>query len=489
LLTESEILKFIQNDVGSTKKQYAKIGVNYYEGEHDIKNYKLYYYNGDGVLVEDKTRSNIKISHPFFTELVDQEVQYMLSGGEAYVKSDTPELQAELDEYFNENEDFTSELYEVLTGCIVKGYEYMYAYKNSADKLAFQCADSMGVIEVDAKYSSDNKNYYIYWYIEKINSDNKTVKKIQVWDDNQTYFYTQIDGGALEVDEGIINPRPHVLYKKDNDDNTYYEGLGYVPFFRLDNCKKQISGLKTVKEIIDDYDLISCGLSNNLQDASEYLVVVRGFQGDNLEELMQNVKVQKHIGVPGGKDEAGGVDFKTVDVPYEARKTKLELDESNIYKFGFGLNTAGLRDTSATTNIAIKAAYSLLDLKVNKLEIRLKQFLRKILKVVLEEINTANGTDYQQKDVYFNFVREIPTNAQENAQIKLTEAQTKQTEINTLLNLAATLDNETIMQNVCGVLDIDYEQIKGKLPLDDAETDIMDAENSLKAELEDGKTP
>ena len=78
MLTESEILQFIQEDRTSEKKRHARIGQRYYEGVHDIRDYRLYYYNSDGQLVEDKTRSNIKISHPFFTELVDQEVQYML---------------------------------------------------------------------------------------------------------------------------------------------------------------------------------------------------------------------------------------------------------------------------------------------------------------------------------------------------------------------------------------------------------------------------
>lgn len=43
-------------------------------------------------------------------------------------------------------------------------------------------------------------------------------------------------------------------------------------------------------------------------------------------------------------------------IPYQARQAKLELDEKNIYRFGMGLNTAGLKDTSATTNIAINEA-------------------------------------------------------------------------------------------------------------------------------------
>ena len=104
MLKKSEILDFIEQDKSDERKRQAREGERYYEGEHDIKNYKLYYYNGDGELTEDKTRSNIKISHPFFTELVDQQVQYMLSGKEGFAFSEDTELQKILDEYFNNNE-------------------------------------------------------------------------------------------------------------------------------------------------------------------------------------------------------------------------------------------------------------------------------------------------------------------------------------------------------------------------------------------------
>ena len=65
MLTEAEILKFINNDRQSKKKELARKGQAYYEAEHDIKKYKVYYVDGDGKLQEDKLRSNIKISHPF----------------------------------------------------------------------------------------------------------------------------------------------------------------------------------------------------------------------------------------------------------------------------------------------------------------------------------------------------------------------------------------------------------------------------------------
>lgn len=101
----------------------------------------------------------------------------------------------------------------------------------------------------------------------------------------------------------------------------------------------------------------------------------------------------------------------------------MELDEKNIYRFGMGLNLSGLKDTSATTNIAIKAAYSLLDLRCKHLERNIKRFLRKIVAVCIDEINQQNGTDYQITDVYFEFTHEVMSNEQENKQNELTEAQ------------------------------------------------------------------
>lgn len=483
MLQIEEIKRFIEEDAASDKKIAALKGQAYYDGEHDIKDYRLFYFNNDGVLVEDKTRSNVKIPHPFFTELVDQTVQYMLSGTDGFVKSDIPELQTELDAYFNENEDFAAELSEVLTGCQTKGFEYMYGYKNEDDKLSFMCADSVGVIEVREKDADDGCKYVIYWYIDRIEKGKKNIKRIQVWDDKQTYFYVQEDDGEIALDASEkINPKPHILYKKEGDDSNYYDWFGYIPFFRLDNNKKQIPSLKTVKALIDDYDIMASSLSNNLVDFDTPLHVVKGFEGDNLETIQQNIKTKKIMGV----GEGGDVEVRTVDIPYEARKVKLELDEKNIYRFGMGLNTAGLKDTAATTNIAIKAAYSLLDLKASKLEIRLRQFLRKILKAVLKEINDTNGTDYQQKDVYFDFQHEVMSNEQENAQIELTEAQRRDVQINTLLNIAARLDNETLMQNVCEVLDIDYEQAKGKLPdPNEAENGLKEAENALNGVVTD----
>ena len=204
---------------------------------------------------------------------------------------------------------------------------------------------------------------------------------------------------------------------------------------------------------------MACGLSNNLQDVSEALYVVKGFQGDNLEEMIQNIKTKKHIGV----EPDGDVDVKTIDLPYQARMNKLEVDEKNIYRFGMGFNSAQLGDGNVT-NVVIKSRYALLDLKCNKLATKMKAFLKKLTKIALQEINELNGTDYQLSDVYFNVDdREVMTNASDNALIEKTEAEIQQIKLTTILNAAARLDNDTVLQAICELFDLEFDDVKASV--------------------------
>ena len=439
MLTIDEIEHFILQDSTDPIKQQAREGQRYYEADHDIKKYRLFYPDSDGHLVEDRTRSNIKISHPFFTELVDQAVQYMLSGKSRFAISDDKDIQSILDESLNHNPPFISELYDTLTGCLVKGSEYMYAYKDEDGRLSFQRADSLGVIEVRAKDTLDRSDYIIYHQIERLDKDRETIRKIQVWDRDKVWYYVKEGAKPIEKDPNVTtNPRPHIVYCDGKTDS-----LGFIPFFRLDLNRKRISSLKPIKPLIDDYDLMSCGLSNNLQDLTEGIFIVKNYMGDSIDDLIQTIKVKKAIGV----DTEGDVDIKTIDIPYEARKVKLQLDEDNIYRFGMGLNSQKTGDGNIT-NVVIKSRYALLDLKCNKLEIQLKAFLSKLIKAILDDTKAKHTL----RDVRISFERCTVTNALDNAQIALTEAETLQTRIETMLALKDTLGEDEVRKSIQNLL-------------------------------------
>lgn len=478
MLSETEIKQFIDDDISSDRKKLAAVGQRYYEAEHDILKCRLFYYNAEGKLEEDTMRSNIKISHPFFTELSDQLSSYMLSFSENPIRAkETAEgLQDHLDSYFDD--EFWSEVGELITGAYNKGFEYVYGYKGADNRMLFECADSMGVIEVRAKDTDDGCEYIIYWYVDRIAKGKKQIRRIQVWSEAETYYYVQDgEGGKIEFDDSEpINPRPHVVYKDEETGQKMGSPLGYIPFWRLDNNKKQISGLKPVKPLIDDYDLMECGLSNNLADFDTPLHVVSGFDGDNLDEIQQNVKTKKIIGV----GEGGDVNIRTVDIPYQARKVKADEDEKNIYRFGFGFNSSQVGDGNVT-NVVILSRYTLLDLKANKLEKRLKKLLKQIIKVVLAEINQEHGTDYQISDIKFDFQRSVMTNESENIANEKIKAETRQIVVNTILNVAVQIGEEKAVQLICEEFDIDFEEIKDELEKRKEEQNLNAAQNALNS--------
>lgn len=475
MLTIEEIEKLMKIDQNSEIKRKAKIGQKYYDAEHDILNYRIFYYNDNEELVEDTTRSNIKISHGFFTELVDQEIQFLLSKFSIRAKNSTnTALDEELQDRFDEQ--FKTELSDTAEGTVVKGWNYMYGYLAEDNKTRFKNADCLGVIEVRENEANDKTEHMIYYYIDRVDEKRNKIMKIEVWDKDYRYFYIKVGNGPIQKDANeSINPRPHKVYKEN--DELFYKtsepGYGKIPFFRLDNNKKRFSGLKSIKKLIDDYDLMNCGLSNNLQDVADALYVVKGYKGTNLEQLHQNIRTKKMIGV----GEQGGVDIKTIDIPYEARKTKMELDEKNIYKFGMGFNASQTGDGNIT-NIVIKSRYTLLELKCNKLEKYIRSFLNPMIQIALDEINEQQGTNYTLKDVEICLEREIPTNEKDNAEIEKYKAEAKQIEVNIILDVAAKLDDETIIKSLCDILDLDYEEVKGKIQVD--KIDLNEASKLLE---------
>ncbi len=342
MLTVTEIKHFIDDDITSERKRRAKEGQRYAEGIHDILQNRLFYFNADGKLVEDSFRTNIKICHPFFMELAEQLPAYMLSFKENPIraKENVEHLQEYLDDYFDD--EFWTEIGEFIGGAYTKGFEYLYAKKNDQNKLVFECADSIGVVEVRAKDTDDHCEYVIYWYIDRIEKGKKEIKRILVWSEKEVAYFVQKGNGAIELDKNEpINPRPHFIYTDTETGKQTGGNLGKIPFWRLDNNKKRQSGLKPIKGLIDDYDRMQCGLSNNLTDFDTPLYFVTGYPGTDLDELQQNLKTKKIVSTP---DSEGGIEVNTVSIPYEARKVKAEEDEKNIYRFGMGFNSSQVGD-------------------------------------------------------------------------------------------------------------------------------------------------
>lgn len=446
--------KAIEEDQNSKTKEKARIGQKYYNYRHDILDNRIFYIDDNDMVQEDHNASNVKIPHAFFTELVDQKVQYLLSNPvKTEVEDET--FKEYLKEYYNE--ELQLFLQEITEGFSLKGFEYAYARTNSNDKLCFQVSDSIQTFTVYDEFNEPKR--IVRYYDKDIYRDGKntTVTYAEVWNDKQVFYFVTSKNKRFMLDENReINPKPHIL-AKSQDGKLLKRSYDTIPFYRVANNKNETTDLEPIKALIDDYDLMACFLSNNLQDFADAIYVVKGFRGDDLSKLRQNIKAKKTVGV--GAD--GGVDVKTVEIPTEARKTKLDIDKQAIYKFGMGFDSSQIADSNGSvTNVAIQSGYSLLNMKCNKAEVRLRALLSWMNEMIVADINRRYGTAFKASDITIKMERETMTDQKENAEIEKIEAETKAVIIQNIIAAAPRLDDESVLKLICEQFELDFEEVQ-----------------------------
>ena len=460
----SAVKEVVDKDRIAKHKKHMREGISYYKHRHDIEDLRFFYVDNEGTIHEETARSNIKIAHSFFTELSDQKTQYLLSNPVEFT-SEQERLQDYLDEYIDE--EFQLMLQEVVDGGNQKGYEFVYT-KLGQERLSFAVADSQKVVQI---YDENNQLIAIVrYYDSEIYKQDKPVKvtKAELWDSEKVHYFVSDENKAYMLDDSYpINP----LYLNtivDKEKGAFGQSLGaalniddFIPFLRYDNNKYQTTDLQPIKAIIDDYDLMACSMSNNLQDYDQPFFAVKGFNSDNYENLLTNLRSRGAVGT----GENGGIEVHTVNIPVEARKEKLRIDKEAIYKFGMGFDSSQVGDGNIT-NVVIQSRYTLLDLKCNKAEIRLRKLLKRILKLIVADINRRFNTSYTTDDLEIIIKRSTMVDEKEKEDIEKVKAEAKQVAIQTILEAAPHLPSETVLEMLCEQFDLDFEEVKDLLELE-----------------------
>lgn len=472
----ARIKRLVNADRYSPAKSAMRQAMAYYKGRHDIYDYKLYYFDNNDRLQEEKYRSNTKIAHGFFTELVDQKVQYLLSNP-VEVTTQQEGLQEFLDDYLDE--DFQLMLQELVEGASQKAVEYAFWRLDASGRLVFRSADALSVIPIyDDNAQMVQAIYYVDDEIVK-NGQKKLVTRIQFWTEEQVFYFIYLDD-KVELDTTVaVNPAYHRLVKNEKTGEVLGKGYGRLPFLVLENNRQKTTDLLPIKDLIDDYDLMACALSNNLIDFDHPVYAVKGFMGDSLDVLVTNLKSRKTVAL----DDTGGIDVKTVDIPIEARKEKLLIDKEAIYKFGMGFDNSQVGDGNVT-NVVIKSRYSLLDLKCNKIEIRLRKLIKQMVELIVENINVLYGKAYDTSDIEIAIVRDVMANEVDNVNMAKTEADTKQVAVQTILDASSKLDQRTVLNLLAEVLEIDPDEVEKALEEEGYTSDFV-----KETEVEDGSEP
>lgn len=201
------------------------------------------------------------------------------------------------------------------------------------------------------------------------------------------------DGATLLRREGkmlqTVQPkRPYILTEStDALGQTTLVGQGYgtLPVLPLyANGEHHTELTPSIKAKIDAYDTILSDFADNLERANDVYWVLNNFGGtmDEAAEILEQINRLKAVAaVTDGTSSSSSAEPKTIEVPYAARQAALTLLERALYRDWMALDMDQLTGGSLT-NVAIRAATAALDLKADRYEWQVMQFVRSLLRML-----------------------------------------------------------------------------------------------------------
>lgn len=387
-LTSNRIKDLIDTHLKSEARKQMQLGINYYEGKHDILNFIPYYWL-DGQQIQDKVKSNYRLPHLFHKILVDQKVGYVV--GNPVVIGTAEDTNEDSTDKKDKAESLLMELLgdsfdDVINDWVLyasnQGVGWLHFFIDSKGQLNFIVVDGQELIPVyDTKYQKQLVGMLRYYEVEEVIETGIKVKleshkryRVEWWASQNVTYYSQTDTGEFILDpEYSPNPGGHfVSYNTQSPEKIIQGSWEAVPFVSLDNNSLRQTDLQPIKALIDAYDKVKSGWINDLTDLQELIFVLKGYSAltnqayKGLSELaifLQDLKNNKVISV----EEDGGVDTLKAEIPVEAKDKFLSITRQEIFYFGQGVDTSNEKFGNAPSGISLKFLYSLLDMKVNTL--------------------------------------------------------------------------------------------------------------------------
>lgn len=424
--TKEHLMKVVEADRIGSRHSHAKLGVRYYNNDNDILYEQKYYFNAEGKKVVDETKSNNRLAHNFYGLLVKQKVGYVL-GKPMNFKTTNPALNEFLNDFLGDKWNMTAQ--ELLKNASNKGDEWLYCYIDEDGELDYTVCPTEQIIPLwNNGFKTKLEGVIRYFDTKNLRGDEAT--HVQLWTDKDvTYFLVGSEGVHIQ------GQKPHF------EINGVGYGFGVIPFVQFKNNEEQTTDLSLVKELIDNYDKVTSGLANDLEEIQDTIYVLKGYQGTDSSEFMENLRYYKLIKV----DEEGAVQKLELHIPVEAKNAQLRRLENDIYRLGMGVDVSAEK-LGNSSGVALKFIYSLLDLKADLAEVQFKKGIRHLLKIVESWLKISRGVVVDRKEVKVTFNRSMIINTKE--------------QIVNVVNSVGLISEETLLANHPFVTDVEYEMKK-----------------------------
>lgn len=333
--------------------EWMKTGDKYYQVDNDILDVKAK--TGD-----DDYRADNRLAHDEYKNQVDEKVSYLLSKPYSLVCEDEDYKKRFADIL---GDDFQYKLTRLGYESSNKGIAWLHPYISSTGELKFMVVPSEQCIPVWKDIEHTELDCMIRRCFVDIWQGNmrKTVTEVEVWTATDVKYYRRdkdilIYSPTRNYDEngGIVN---HYYV------NDQWTSWGAVPFIPFKNNFKELPDIKFIKTIIDNYDSSRSKAANYVEDVTNYLIAVYGYNPDEATKLKRNIK--EHGMMFFDEKDDDGAEILTPSTDINAIKEHWQQLKKDIIEGGQSVSKDPEKLANAPSGIALQMMYSSLDLKTS----------------------------------------------------------------------------------------------------------------------------
>lgn len=405
----------------SEKRQKQITGVEYYQGKHDILKRKKYMTMKDGTKKELHNVPNNKRIDNQYAIAVDKKKNYML-GKAPTIKSDNEDLDNLIEPIFNSR--FMKTAKNLLKDSLNCGIAYLHPYVNENSELRFKRFKPYEILPIWADDEHEGLKFFIRLYSQKefIAGREVIVEYTDVYDSERIVRYKVSGKSLIKLDE-----IPHLV----DTEGKGYSWSGKVPLIAFKYNDDEIPLICKVKSLQDAINEILSDYNNNMQqDARNTILVIKNYDGANLEDFRENLATAGAVKVQSD----GGVDTLSIEVNSENYKAILEILKKALIENAKSFDAKDERLGANPNQMNIQSMYSDIDLDSNDIETEFKasfERLTEFIKMYLEATTDYISSDKDKIDIIFN------------KDVLINESQV----IEDISNSMALLSTETLIEN------------------------------------------
>ena len=333
-----------------------------------------------------------RVRSGFFPRFVIQQNQFLLSNG---VTLDSADLKKRLGLGFDKELERCGEkalLHGVCWG--FWNYDHLEIIEAVKDGLS-------GAVALLDEETSEPMVLVQFWQI-----NNNRPLYLRVFSPDGVVKYRM---GKEKLEEIPDTRRPYVVRTQSDaygpvtiTGENYGGRLPVVPLWASEERRSELT--PAIKSKIDLYDRIFSDFGDNLDRANDVYWVLNNFGGtlDDVAEMLEQInRVKAVANMTDGTGTSSTAELKTVDVPYAARQTALDILQKQLYSDFMALDMDALTGGSLT-NVAIETATANLNLKADRYEWQCFRFVQGILALIgveTEEIKFKRQTIANRSEI------------------------------------------------------------------------------------------